>query len=86
MVLTDDEALAARARSIGNHGRPIDRKLPSERVGHNYRMSEFQAALGLWAVDRIEEGMARRHALGQRNYTCSRRRLGCRCICLTLSR
>lgn len=63
MVLTDDADLAARVRSIGNHGRPADRKLPSERIGHNHRMSEFQAAIGLWALDRLDEAKARRKSI-----------------------
>ncbi len=66
MVLTDDEGLADRVRSIGNHGRPSGKKLPSERVGHNYRMSEFQAAIGLWALDRLDEAKARRKSLADR--------------------
>ena len=62
MILTDNAEIADQARSIGNHGRPADPTKPSNRVGHNYRMSEFQAALGLWALDHLSEAMARRIA------------------------
>ncbi|MFH1018010.1 MAG: DegT/DnrJ/EryC1/StrS family aminotransferase [Pseudomonadota bacterium] len=66
MILTDDEALATRARSIGNHGRSEGAGRTPVRVGHNYRMSEFQAALGLWALDHVAEAVARRVAAAHR--------------------
>ncbi len=66
MILTDDENLAKRARSIGNHGRSESLGRTPERVGHNYRMSEFQAALGLWALDHISEAVSRRIAASRR--------------------
>jgi perosamine synthetase len=66
MILTDDERLAHHARSLGNHGRAMPGRGPSERVGHNFRMSEFQAALGLWALDRLAEGVRRRVSISRR--------------------
>jgi dTDP-4-amino-4,6-dideoxygalactose transaminase len=64
MILTDDESLAVRCRTFGNHGRPHGK--PAETVGHNFRMSEFQAALGLWALDRVKEAIERRIVLSHR--------------------
>jgi perosamine synthetase len=66
MILTDDEKLANLARSLGNHGRKMPDRGASERVGHNFRMSEFQAALGLWALDRMDEAVARRTTISNR--------------------
>lgn len=64
MVVTDEEALSKRSRSIGNHGR--EKGKPAQEVGHNFRMSEFQAALGLWALDRLPEAISRRVAISNR--------------------
>ncbi len=64
MILTDDENLAQKARSFGNHGKNLEKF--SQCVGHNFRMSEFQAALGLWALDHVSEAISRRTSLAKR--------------------
>jgi len=67
MVLTDDEGLASRARLYGNHGRPTGSTNPyAEKVGHNHRMSEFQAALGIWALEHLSDAKARRARVASR--------------------
>jgi perosamine synthetase len=66
MVLTDQEEIAVRSRVFGNHGRSREAGGPATMVGHNYRMSEFQAALGLWAIDRLPEAVSRRKAAAKR--------------------
>ncbi len=66
MVLTDNESLSQRVRSFGNHGRTNSDSPTVERMGHNHRMSEFQAALGLWALDRMNDSIERRHHLARR--------------------
>ena len=65
MVLTDREELAVWVRAVGNHGRKRETG-QAEMIGHNYRMTEFQAALGLWALDRLTEGIERRVAIARR--------------------
>lgn len=68
MLVTNDEALAERARKFGNHGfamlkagdgqLKLDRKPWLKRhdsVGYNYRLSEIQAALALGQLERVEE-------------------------------
>jgi perosamine synthetase len=59
MVLTDDGALAARARSFG-----AGSSAGGSRNG--IRMTEFQAALGHWVLDRTFEATHRRTRLAHR--------------------
>ncbi|TVQ63784.1 MAG: DegT/DnrJ/EryC1/StrS family aminotransferase [Phycisphaerales bacterium] len=61
MIVTDDERLAARCRSLRNQGRGAMSAggqgswLKHERLGYNYRMSELQAALGVAQMERLDE-------------------------------
>ena len=61
IVLTDDEELAALMRSFVNCGRGMDDPWYGHyRLGSNYRMTEFQAALLLVQLGRLEEHAERR--------------------------
>jgi dTDP-4-amino-4,6-dideoxygalactose transaminase len=66
-VSTDDPALARTIRALRNHGQDPD----SERVefveaGLNYRMTEFQAALGITQIRKLERIVdGRRTAAGR---------------------
>jgi len=53
MLLTDDAAVAKRARAFRNHGR--DDKGTHRYLGLNHRMSEVLAAVGRKQLKRIEE-------------------------------
>jgi len=56
MLVTDDPALAASARSLRNQGRDEDGTwLRHVRLGYNYRIDEISAALGLVQLDRLDE-------------------------------
>ena len=66
MVTTDDEDLAWAARSFRDHGYDVkerlnllemEQKLPyiHNVVGWNYRMTEMQSALGLAALERMDD-------------------------------
>ncbi|MCK4374817.1 MAG: DegT/DnrJ/EryC1/StrS family aminotransferase, partial [Candidatus Brocadiae bacterium] len=58
---TDDEELAALMRSFVNCGRGMDDPWYGHyRLGSNYRMTEFQAALLLVQLGRLEEHAERR--------------------------
>jgi len=62
MLTTDDESLAALARSYGNCGR--DQKKPwyeHYRLGNNFRMTEFQAAILLCQLPRLGYQTSLRH-------------------------
>ncbi len=61
IVLTDDEELAALIRSFTNCARGIEEPWYHHyRMGSNYRMTEFQAALLLAQLGRLEEHTRRR--------------------------
>ena len=61
IIATDDDALAARFRSLRNHGRG-GKPMHFEEVGFNFRLNEFAAALGKAQLDRIEDILAARRA------------------------
>ena len=71
MIVTDDDRLAQRARSMRNHGRaeaPPDKAdddrigswIEHECLGYNYRLSEIACALGIAQMERLD------HILDQR--------------------
>lgn len=64
MVVTSDDALAARLRRLRNHGSErASGRLRFVEAGFNYRMSDVHAALGLAQVPRHAEVVARRTQL-----------------------
>jgi perosamine synthetase len=59
MLLLDDDALLARVLQLRDHGRaPGDTMFFNDEVGHKYKMSALQAALGLAQLERVEELIA----------------------------
>jgi len=65
MVLTNDAELAEKARSLRNLCfRPEQRFLHTE-LGHNFRLTNLQAAIGLAQLERMEEIIARKRWMGQ---------------------
>lgn len=66
MVVTDDEQLAERCRSLRNlcfqsHARFIHKEL-----GWNFRMTNLQAAVGVAQLERLDEFVTRKRRMGQR--------------------
>lgn len=56
MIVTDDETLADRCRSIRNQGRdPGSSWLAHARMGYNFRLSDINCALGLAQLARLDE-------------------------------
>jgi len=78
MALTNDSQLAKRMQLLRSHGITSDvadmHPRPQEELwnyqqidlGFNYRMTDIQAALGLSQMLRLDEFVARRHALAKR--------------------
>lgn len=78
MALTNDEQLAKRMRLLRSHGITVDsadmQPEPSAEIwnyqqtdlGFNYRMTDILGALGLSQMHRLDEFVARRHALAAR--------------------
>lgn len=61
IVVTDDDELAAVARSLRNQGRgAMGPWLSHERLGFNYRLDEMSAALGCSQLARLETFLERR--------------------------
>jgi perosamine synthetase len=72
IVTTDDTKLAARVRMFRNHGiarehhHREDWRYEMTELGFNYRLSDFQAALGLSQLERLGDLIARRRQIAER--------------------
>jgi perosamine synthetase len=63
MVVTADPELAERLRSLRNLGFRRDRRFLHTELGHNFRMTNLQAAIGLAQVERIEDHVERKRKM-----------------------
>jgi perosamine synthetase len=54
MILTDDEALARRARSLTTQARDEGLEYIHRAVGYNYRLTNIQAALGVAQLEQLD--------------------------------
>jgi perosamine synthetase len=65
MLVTSDEALFDRVRTLGAHGRAPKEMIQfwSEVVGYKYRMSNLDAAIGLAQIERADELIARKREI-----------------------
>lgn len=63
MLLTDDEALASRARYLATQARQPVVHYEHVDIGYNYRMSNLLAALGRAQLSRLDAMIARRAAV-----------------------
>ena len=74
MALTNDDEIAIRLKSLRSHGITRDASLMQKtpdgpwyyeqlELGYNYRMTDFQAALGLSQMRRIKKFIKRRHEI-----------------------
>lgn len=77
MALTNDESLSGHMELLRSHGITRDAgemtHVPDGpwyyqqiRLGFNYRMTDLQAALGLSQMQRLDEFVAKRHAIARR--------------------
>jgi perosamine synthetase len=65
MIATDDDALAARCRSLRNLCFLLGRRFVHEELGWNWRMSNLQAAVGVAQLERLSEFVARKKEMGR---------------------
>ncbi len=65
MLLTDDDALAERCRGLRNLCFAPPRRFVHHELGHNWRMSNLQAALGCAQLERLDGFVARKRAMGR---------------------
>lgn len=63
MLLSDDEAVIARARYLATQARQPVPWYEHTEVGYNYRMSNLLAALGRGQLSRLDEMIERRRAI-----------------------
>jgi perosamine synthetase len=62
-VLTDDPALADRARFLRDQAMDRERRYWHAELGFNYRITNMQAALGVAQLERLDELLARKRAI-----------------------
>jgi perosamine synthetase len=60
MVVTDDDDLAERLRSLRNLGFRPERRFHHEQLGFNFRLTNLQAALGVAQLERMDEIVSRK--------------------------
>lgn len=66
MIVTDDDAIAARCRSLRNLCFQPGRRFVHEALGWNLRMTNLQAALGLAQIEQLDRTLARKREIGAR--------------------
>ena len=66
MIVTDDDELAERCRSLRNLCFQPHKRFVHEELGWNLRMSNLQAAVGVAQLERLDEFVARKRRMGQR--------------------
>ena len=64
MVLTDDDARAEKLRSLRNLCFRKERRFYHMELGHNFRLTNMQAAIGLAQVERIDQHLAQKRWMG----------------------
>jgi perosamine synthetase len=64
MVLTRDAARAEKLRDLRNLCFKKERRFYHTELGHNYRLTNLQAAIGLAQMERIEDSVAHKRWMG----------------------
>lgn len=65
MVVTDDEKLAQRCRMLRNLCFRQDVRYVHDEISDNYRFTNLQAAVGLAQLERLDEFVMRKRAMGK---------------------
>jgi len=66
MIVTDDEALFKKCQSFRNLCFQPQRRFVHEELGWNMRMTNLQAALGVAQLEKLDQFVARKRAMGKR--------------------
>ncbi|KIE42504.1 DegT/DnrJ/EryC1/StrS family aminotransferase [Geobacter anodireducens] len=66
MIVTDDDMLAERCRSLRNLCFQNKKRFVHEELGFNFRMTNLQAALGLAQLERLDQFVEVKRRMGQR--------------------
>ena len=65
MVLTNDEELAEKCRSLRNLCFQPKQRFLHDHLGWNYRMTNLQAALGLAQLEQLDDFSERKRTMGK---------------------
>ena len=63
MIVTDDDALAERCRSLRNLTMKASRRFIHDELGWNFRMTNLQAAVGLAQLERLDEFVPKKRSI-----------------------
>jgi perosamine synthetase len=66
MLVTNDAALAARARHLSTQAKSDPREYIHDAVGYNYRLTSLQAAVGCAQLEQLDGFLERRRAIAAR--------------------
>jgi len=66
MIVTNDEKLAERCRSLRNLCFKKERRFIHDELGFNYRMTNLQAALGMAQMERLDEFVEKKRWMGKK--------------------
>ncbi len=66
MIVTDDDALAERCRSLRNLCFKPEQRFVHDELGWNFRLSNLQAALGVAQLERLDASVAIKRRMGAR--------------------
>lgn len=65
MIVTDDELLAERCRSLRNLCFKKEQRFVHDELGWNYRFTNLQAAVGLAQLENIDKHISRKRKMGK---------------------
>lgn len=65
MIVTDDDNLAEKCRSLRNLCFQAQKRFVHEELGWNFRFTNLQAAIGLAQLERLDEFILRKRKMGQ---------------------
>lgn len=65
MVVTNDAAVAARCRSLRNLCFLPQQRFLHEELGHNFRLTNLQAAIGVAQIEQMDKILARKRRMGE---------------------
>lgn len=66
MLVTNDEALAKRARHLSTQAKSDPREYIHDEVGYNYRLTSLQAAVGVAQLEQLPRFLERRRQIAAR--------------------
>jgi perosamine synthetase len=66
MIFTNNDEYARKARIILNQGESPEEKYSHPYLGHNYRLSDLHAAVGIAQISRFEKILAKRKEIADR--------------------